>query len=139
MKKFIFSSDRTKLVEASNIIDLVRDYELKNGYYVSVNSEIVSEVLTYNDAQNQITLIAAFLNSKNTINEAVYFMPVLKQKTKKYRLTVYSNYEEDEAEPYTVDYDTMPDALNAKEQYENELTLSGQHAYSVVGPDVIEE
>ena len=57
---------------------------------------------------------------------------------KVYRLTVWSCYEEDDSDPYTVDYDSMPDALNAKEQYENELTLSGQHAYSIVGPDIIE-
>ena len=58
---------------------------------------------------------------------------------KVYRLTVWSYYEEDDADPYTVDYYSMPDALNAKEQYENELTLAGQHAYSVVGPDIIED
>lgn len=58
---------------------------------------------------------------------------------KKYRLTVWSYYEEDSDEPYTIDYDSMPDALNAKEQYENELTLAGQQAYSVVGPEIIED
>ena len=60
-----------------------------------------------------------------------------KEIKKIYRLTVWSHYEEDSDEPYTVDFDSMPDALNAKEGYESELTLSGQHAYSVCGPGVI--
>lgn len=54
-----------------------------------------------------------------------------------YRLTVYSNYEEDSDDPYTVDYNSMDEALNAKISYESELTLCGQHAYLVVGPDVV--
>lgn len=55
-----------------------------------------------------------------------------------YRLVVCSHYEEDDDVPYIVDFDTMSDALNALDQYENELTLSGQHAYSVAGPLVME-
>ena len=139
MKKFIVSQHKTKIVEARGLIEACRDYENKSNYMIFVDDEIVGENYTEQEALNQLLLIADFLNRKNTINDAVYFMPVLKQKNKKYRLTIWSHYEEDEAEPYTVDYDSMPDALNAKEQYENELTLSGQHAYSVCGPDVIEE
>lgn len=60
-----------------------------------------------------------------------------KENEKIYRLTVWSHYEEDDGEPYHVDFDSMPDALNAKEQYESELTLSGQNAYSVCGPDIV--
>lgn len=60
-----------------------------------------------------------------------------KEIKKIYRLTVWSHYEDDDGEPYYVDFDSMPDALNAKEGYESELTLSGQQAYLVVGPDVI--
>lgn len=61
-------------------------------------------------------------------------MKVLK---KIYRLTVWSHYEEDSPEPYTVDYDSMPDALNASYSYKSEMTISGSRAYSVCGPDVI--
>ena len=62
-----------------------------------------------------------------------------KEIKKIYRLTVWSHYEEDDGEPYYVDFDSMPDALNAKEGYESELTLSGQRAYSVCGPDIVPE
>ena len=55
-----------------------------------------------------------------------------------YRITIWSHYEEDEDEPFTIDFISMEDALNAMRQYENELTLSGQKAYSVCGPDVVE-
>ena len=60
-----------------------------------------------------------------------------KEIEKIYRLTVWSHYEEDSGEPYFVDFDSEIDAYNAKFSYESELTLYGQHAYSVCGPDVI--
>ena len=62
-------------------------------------------------------------------------MKVLK---KFYRLTVWSHYEEDGDEPYTVDYNSMDEALNARYQYDNELTFYGSHAYSTCGPEVVE-
>ena len=62
-----------------------------------------------------------------------------KEIKKIYRLTVWSHYEEDDGELYYVDFDSMLDALNAKEGYESELTLSGQRAYSVCGPDIVPE
>lgn len=59
---------------------------------------------------------------------------------KVYRLTIWSNFEEDvdDEQPYFIDYSYMLDALNAKEQYSNQLLLSGQHAYFVCGPDIVE-
>lgn len=59
---------------------------------------------------------------------------------KVYRLTIFSNFEEDahEEQPYFLDYSSMEDALNAFDQYSSELLLSGQKAYSVIGPDVVE-
>ena len=63
----------------------------------------------------------------------------IKELKKFYRITIWSNYEEDyNDEPYTIDYYSMDEALNAMYQYENELTLSGQKAYSVCGPEIIE-
>lgn len=58
-----------------------------------------------------------------------------------YRLTIWSNFEEDQnsEQPYTVDYSSMEDALNAYEQYNQEILLSGQKAYGVCGPDIIEK
>lgn len=140
MKKFIVTQSRRVIKEVTGSVEIAKDYVEKDyvSYGILVDGLYVAEGLTEDEAKNQLLLIADFLNRKNTINDAVYFMPVLKQKNKKYRLTIWSHYEEDEAEPYTVDFDTMPDALNAKEQYENELTLAGQHAYSVCGPDLIE-
>ena len=141
MKKFIVTQSRRIIQEITGCVEIAKDYVEKDyvSYGVLVNGLYVAEGFTEQEAKNQLVLIADFLNRKNTVNDAVYFMPVLKQKTKKYRLTVYSHYEEDDPEPYTVDFDLMPDALNAKEQYENELTLAGQRAYSVCGPDVIEK
>ena len=140
MRKFIVTQSRRVIKEITGSVEIAKDYEEKDyvSYGVLVDGLFVAVGLTEQEAKNQLMLIADFLNRKNTVNDAVYFMPVLKQKNKKYRLTIWSHYEEDQAEPYTVDYDSMPDALNAKEQYENELTLSDQHAYSVVGPDIIE-
>lgn len=58
---------------------------------------------------------------------------------KVYRLTIWSFFEEDQGEdPYVIDYFSMEDALNAREQYSSELLLSGQHAYGVCGPDILE-
>lgn len=141
MRKFIVTQSRRVIKEVTGAVEIQKDYCDKDyvSYGIVIDGLYVAEGLTEQEAKNQLVLIADFLNRKNTVNDAVYFMPVLKQKNKIYRLTVYSHYEEDESEPYTVDCDSMPDALNAKEQYENELTLSGQHAYSVVGPDIIED
>ena len=61
-------------------------------------------------------------------------MKILK---KIYRFTVWSHYEEDSDEPYTVDFNFIEDARNAYLQYDSELTLSGSRAYSVIGPDVV--
>ena len=138
MTKFIVSQDRGKIVEVQNCIRIEPNSTNPNLFKIKCNDFVLAKDFTEEEAKQQLLLIADFLNRKNTVNDAVYFMPVQKTKNKKYRLTVYSHYEEDEAEPYTVDYDSMPDALNAKEQYENEVTLSGQQAYSVIGPDLIE-
>ncbi|MBR2024595.1 MAG: hypothetical protein IKB98_10725 [Clostridia bacterium] len=141
MKKFIVSQNRKVILEVTGSIEMAKDYLYRDftSYGIILNGSYVGEGYTEDEAKNQLLLIADFLNKKGTINDVVYFMPVLKQKNKKYRLIVYSYYEEDEPEPYTVEYDSMTDALYAKEQYENEFTLAGQHAYSVVGPNVIEE
>lgn len=57
---------------------------------------------------------------------------------KVYRLTIWSHYEDDNDEPYTIDYNSMDEALNAMILYEDEVTLCGQHAYSVSYPEVLE-
>ncbi|MBR2388080.1 MAG: hypothetical protein IKB02_04860 [Clostridia bacterium] len=57
-----------------------------------------------------------------------------------YRLTIWSNFEEDQEDeqPFELDYSSMEDALNAYYQYDNEVLLSGQKAYAVAGPTVVE-
>ena len=57
-----------------------------------------------------------------------------------YRLTIWSNFEEDkdDDQPFELDYFSMEDALNAYYQYDNEVLLSGQKAYCIVGPVVVE-
>lgn len=57
-----------------------------------------------------------------------------------YRLTIFSNFEEDalEEQPFYLDYSSMEDALNAFKQYSDEVLLSGQKAYGVCGPAVVE-
>ena len=111
MKKFIVSQSRKVIEEVIGTIEIAKDYSDKDyvSYGILLNGYYVGEGYTEEEAKNQLLLIADFLNRKNTVNDAVYFMPVLKQKTKKYRLTVYSHYEEDDPEPYTVDFDSMPD------------------------------
>ena len=138
MKKFIVSQSKNAIIEVQDRITIEPYLHQPYLFKIKCGDFILARDLTKEEADNLLLLIADFLNRIGTVNDAVYFMPLLKQKNKKYRLTVYSHYEEDEPEPYTVEYDSMPDALNAKEQYENELTLAGQHAYSVVGPEVIE-
>ena len=57
-----------------------------------------------------------------------------------YRLIIWSNFEEDQEDeqPFELDYSSMEDALNAYNQYDNEILLSGQKAFFVVGPTVVE-
>lgn len=56
-----------------------------------------------------------------------------------YRLTIWSHFEEDQEDmPYTLDFSSMDSAFNAYNQYSEEILLSGQRAYSVVGPYVLE-
>ena len=65
----------------------------------------------------------------------------MKQLKKFYRLTVWlidEEYDDDEYEPQVIDYNTMEEAVSAYYQYYDEYTISGSHAYSVSGPDVIE-
>ena len=57
---------------------------------------------------------------------------------KVYRLTVWSQYEEDGDEPYYVDFDTKHEAFKQRYSYESELTMSGSRAYSVCGPDLVD-
>lgn len=59
---------------------------------------------------------------------------------KVYRLTIWSNFEEDQdsEQPYFLDYSFLDDALNAYDQYSSERLLSGQLAYCVCGPSVEE-
>ena len=57
-----------------------------------------------------------------------------------YRLTIWSNFEEDQEDeqPFELDFCTLENALKAYHQYDNEVLLSGQKAYVVVGPVVVE-
>ena len=84
MKKFIVTQSRRVIKEVTGSVEIAKDYVEKDyvSYGILVDGLYVAEGLTEDEAKNQLLLIADFLNRKNTINDAVYFMPVLKQKTK---------------------------------------------------------
>lgn len=75
MKKFIVSQDRRKIVEVHGSVYLGRVTKDPETYNIVCAGYTVAKDLTEQEAYNQLSLIAAFLNTKNTLNEAVYFMP----------------------------------------------------------------
>ena len=78
MKKFIVSQDRRKIVEVYGSVTIGRVHVNPDTYNVVCAGYTVAKGLTEQEAFNQLSLIAAFLNTKGTINEGVYYMPALK-------------------------------------------------------------
>lgn len=78
MKKFIVSQDRKKIIEAKINIEIVEEPNIKDKFCISVAYEIVGEGYSLLEAKNQLLLIVNFLNRKDTLNDSVYFMPILK-------------------------------------------------------------
>ena len=89
MKKFIVSQDRIKIVEVRGLIEICRDFENKSNYVIFVDDELVAENYSQEEALNQLSLIAAFLNTKGTLNEGVYYMPVFNTSDSKDNLYRY--------------------------------------------------
>ena len=80
MKKFIVSQDRGKIVEVQNCIRIEPNSTNPNLFKIKCNDFVLAKDLIKEEADNLLSLIAAFLNTKNTLNEAVYYMPAATNK-----------------------------------------------------------
>ena len=78
MKKFIVSQDRKMIVEVKGSVSISRDSYGLDSHKIVCSGYTVANNLTEQEALNQISLISAFLNTKGTINEGVYYIPKFK-------------------------------------------------------------
>lgn len=76
MKKFIVSQSRNAIIEVQNRILIEPYLNAPYLFKIKCGDFIIARDLNKEEADNQLLLIADFLNRKGTINDSVYYMPV---------------------------------------------------------------